>query len=170
MIDNVLNDDSSPLVGIIMESQLDLQIMKVAVHTLKRFKVPYEVKLISAHRTPKRMYAYADDAKKRGIEVIIAGASGGAHMPGMIASSTQLPVIGVPIKRKEHESNDSLLSMFQMPEGFPLATVGVNNARNAGLLALRILSIKYTDIAKELQKYAARKEEDVTYHLEKKIR
>ncbi|MDK2869042.1 MAG: 5-(carboxyamino)imidazole ribonucleotide mutase [Pyrococcus sp.] len=142
-----------PKVGIIMGSDSDLPVMKEAAKVLEEFGVDYEITIVSAHRTPERMYEYAKTARERGIEVIIAGAGGAAHLPGMTASITTLPVIGVPVKSKALNGLDSLLSIVQMPAGVPVATVAINNAKNAALLALRILSIKYPEIAEKLERY-----------------
>jgi 5-(carboxyamino)imidazole ribonucleotide mutase len=128
-----------PLVGVIMGSDSDLKVMKPAVDALAEFEVPYEVRVVSAHRTPDVLYEYATSAARRGLEVIIAGAGGAAHLPGMVASMTPLPVIGVPVPQGHHDGLDSLLSIVEMPEGVPVATVGVGKARNAGLLAVRML-------------------------------
>ncbi|AFK22113.1 5-(carboxyamino)imidazole ribonucleotide mutase [Pyrococcus sp. ST04] len=143
----------APKVGIIMGSDSDLPVMKEAAKVLEEFGVEYEITIVSAHRTPERMYEYAKKARERGIEVIIAGAGGAAHLPGMTASITTLPVIGVPVKSRALNGLDSLLSIVQMPAGVPVATVAINNAKNAALLALRILSIKYPEIAEKLEKY-----------------
>ncbi|CAG0940903.1 5-(carboxyamino)imidazole ribonucleotide mutase [Candidatus Brocadiaceae bacterium] len=129
-------------VGVIMGSESDLPVMQDAIVILKDFQVPFEVKIISAHRTPELMADYASSAHRRGIRVIIAGAGGAAHLPGMTAAYTPLPVIGVPVRLKHLEGLDSLLSIVQMPGGVPVATVGVNQAKNAGLLAVQILSTK----------------------------
>lgn len=130
------------MIGIIMGSRSDLEVMREAVDTAKEFRVPYEVTVVSAHRTPDRMVAYAKGAAERGIKVIIAGAGGAAHLPGMVASLTTLPVIGVPIKsRNSIDGWDSLLSIVQMPAGVPVATMAVNGSRNAGLLAVQILAL-----------------------------
>ncbi|AIF83905.1 5-(carboxyamino)imidazole ribonucleotide mutase [Candidatus Nitrososphaera evergladensis SR1] len=142
-----------PLVGIIMGSDSDLPVMKEAAEFLDSFGVPNEVTIVSAHRTAKRMYDYAKSAKKRGIEVIIAGAGGAAHLPGMTASLTPLPVIGVPIKTKSLDGIDSLLSIAQMPPGVPVATVAINGAKNAGILACQILAAKHPAIAKRIEKF-----------------
>ncbi|NPA32215.1 MAG: 5-(carboxyamino)imidazole ribonucleotide mutase [Aquificae bacterium] len=142
-----------PLVGIIMGSISDWEYMKEASKTLKEMQVPHEVRVVSAHRTPELMYEYAKSARERGIEVIIAGAGGAAHLPGMTASMTTLPVIGVPIPTKHLSGVDSLYSIVQMPAGVPVATVGIGNAKNAALLALRILSIKYPEYEKKLRDY-----------------
>ncbi len=140
-------------VGIIMGSDSDLPVMKDAAEILEEFGVSYELTIVSAHRTPERMYEYAKNADKNGIEVIIAGAGGSAHLPGMVASLTHLPVIGVPVKSRALFGVDSLLSIVQMPGGIPVATVAINNSKNAGLLALRILSIKYPEIGEKIKKY-----------------
>lgn len=131
-----------PLVGIIMGSRSDYKIMLEAATALREFGVPHEVKIVSAHRAPRRMFDYACDARGRGIRLIIAGAGGAAHLPGMVASLTTLPVIGVPIKLSNSlEGWDSILSILQMPSGVPVATVALNGARNAGLLAVQILAM-----------------------------
>ncbi len=141
------------LVGIIMGSDSDLVVMKDAAEMLEKFGIPYEITIVSAHRTPERMYEYAKSAEERGIEVIIAGAGGSAHLPGMVASLTHLPVIGVPIKSKSLSGVDSLLSIVQMPAGIPVATVAINNAKNAAILAARILAIKYPEIRERVKAY-----------------
>lgn len=148
-------------VGIIMGSDSDLQVMKEAAEVLEEFGVPYEITVVSAHRTPDRMYEYAKTAEERGIEVIIAGAGGSAHLPGMTASITTIPVIGVPIMTKALKGIDSLLSIVQMPAGIPVATVAINNARNAGLLAVQILSIKYPDIKEKLKQFREKMKQEV---------
>ena len=130
---------AAPLVGVIMGSDSDLTVMQGAVDVLRDFDVPAEVRVVSAHRTPDAMYEYATTAVARGLRVIIAGAGGAAHLPGMTASLTPLPVIGVPVPLQQLDGMDSLLSIVQMPDGIPVATVGVGKARNAGLLAVRIL-------------------------------
>lgn len=141
------------IVGIIMGSDSDLPVMKEAKEVLDSFGVPSEITIVSAHRTARRMVDYASSAKKRGIEVIIAGAGGAAHLPGMVASLTPLPVIGVPIKTKSLDGLDSLLSIAQMPPGVPVATVSINGAKNAGILACQILATKHSDIARKVEKY-----------------
>ncbi|SDH02249.1 5-(carboxyamino)imidazole ribonucleotide mutase [Fervidobacterium changbaicum] len=156
-VDNV----QKPLVGIIMGSDSDLAIMKEAAQVLEEFGVPYEITIVSAHRTPERMFEYAKTAEERGIEVIIAGAGGAAHLPGMTASITTLPVIGVPVKGSNLEGLDSLLSIVQMPKGVPVATVAINNARNAGLLAISILGVKYPDLREKLKAYKERMRQEV---------
>jgi 5-(carboxyamino)imidazole ribonucleotide mutase len=128
-----------PRVGVIMGSDSDWSVMEDAAHALAEFDVPFEVGVVSAHRTPARMLDYARTAARRGIEVIIAGAGGAAHLPGMVASATPLPVIGVPVPLAKLDGLDSLLSIVQMPAGVPVATVSIGGARNAGLLAVRIL-------------------------------
>lgn len=128
------------LVGVVMGSDSDLPTMKAATDVLAEFGVPYEVRILSAHRTPDEMFAYAREAADRGVRVIVAGAGGAAHLPGMIASATPLPVIGVPVVATPLAGVDALLSIAQMPGGVPVATVAVGNAKNAGLLAVRILA------------------------------
>jgi 5-(carboxyamino)imidazole ribonucleotide mutase len=144
---------SSPLVGIIMGSESDLPVMKQASDILLLFNVAHEIKIVSAHRTVHKMVSYGENAKSRGIEVIIAGAGGAAHLPGMIASLTSLPVIGVPIKTSSLDGLDSLLSMAQMPSGVPVATVAINGSANAAILACQILGIKYPDILSKFEAY-----------------
>jgi 5-(carboxyamino)imidazole ribonucleotide mutase len=150
-----------PLVGIIMGSDSDLPVMMEAAEFLDSFNVPNEVKVVSAHRTTGRMVAYARGAKKRGIEVIIAGAGGAAHLPGMVASLTPIPVIGVPIKTRNLGGLDSLLSMTQMPPGVPVATVAINGARNAGILACQILAIRHDKIAGKVARFKKEMERSV---------
>lgn len=134
------NPSTGPRVGIVMGSDSDWPVMEEAAKALAEFDVAHEADVVSAHRMPERMLAYGRDAAGRGLEVIIAGAGGAAHLPGMLASVTPLPVIGVPVPLKHLDGMDSLLSIVQMPAGVPVATVGVGNARNAGLLAVRILA------------------------------
>ncbi|GAA0434864.1 5-(carboxyamino)imidazole ribonucleotide mutase [Streptomyces luteireticuli] len=131
---------SSPVVGIVMGSDSDWPVMEAAAQALAEFDVPYEVDVVSAHRMPREMVAYGEDAADRGLKAIIAGAGGAAHLPGMLASVTTLPVIGVPVPLKYLDGMDSLLSIVQMPAGVPVATVSVGGARNAGLLAVRMLA------------------------------
>jgi 5-(carboxyamino)imidazole ribonucleotide mutase len=131
---------TTPLVGVIMGSDSDLAVMQAAVDVLTEFVVPYEVRIVSAHRTPDVMSEYARGAVSRGLRVIIAGAGGAAHLPGMVASMTSLPVIGVPVPLSRLDGLDSLLSIVQMPAGIPVATVAIGNATNAALLAVRILA------------------------------
>lgn len=144
---------NKPLVGVIMGSDSDMPVMQAAADQLKEFGIEHEVTIVSAHRTPDRMYEYAKEAKDRGIKVIIAGAGGSAHLPGMVASLTTLPVIGVPVKTSTMDGLDSLLSIVQMPAGIPVATVAVNGAKNAGLLAARILGTTDEEIARKLADY-----------------
>lgn len=160
---------STPLVGIIMGSDSDLKVMVNAANIMKQFNIPFEIKVVSAHRTPERMFEYAKSAKGRGLEVIIAGAGGAAHLPGMVAAMTSLPVIGVPVKLKELDGLDSLLSIVQMPGGVPVATVGINNAKNAGLLAAKILGIKHVDIAQKLEANTQLIKEQVVFDLEDRL-
>ncbi|MBK5279709.1 MAG: 5-(carboxyamino)imidazole ribonucleotide mutase [Bacteroidia bacterium] len=145
---------SRPVVGIIMGSQSDLPIMKEAAEFLDELKIPFELTIVSAHRTPQRMVEYSVQARKRGLKVIIAGAGGAAHLPGMIASMTSLPIIGVPIKSSNSiDGWDSVLSILQMPAGVPVATVALNGAKNAGILAAQILGSSNKVIARKLDKY-----------------
>jgi len=143
----------NPLISIIMGSDSDLPTMEHAIKIIEEFSIPYEVKIISAHRTPDLMYEYAESAKSRGIKVIIAGAGGAAHLPGMTAAKTILPVIGVPIESKSLNGIDSLLSIVQMPKGVPVATVAIGNAgaANAGILAAEIIGLFDDDIQKKIQ-------------------
>ncbi len=141
-------------VGIIMGSKSDLNIMNDAAEVMKAFGIDFEMTVVSAHRTPERMYNYAKDAAKRGLKVIIAGAGGAAHLPGMVASITTLPVIGVPVKSSNSiDGWDSILSILQMPNGIPVATVALNAAKNAGLLAAQILATSNPDLAQKMQDY-----------------
>lgn len=149
------SNGKSPLVGIVMGSHSDLPVMKAAAEKLESFGVPYEISIVSAHRTPQRMVRYAEEAKDRGLKVIIAGAGGAAHVAGMVAALTPLPVIAVPIKTPTLNGLDSLLSMVQMPDGIPVATVAINGAGNAGLLALRILGLSSEGVADKIMKHKA---------------
>lgn len=142
-----------PRVAVIMGSKSDWEYMREAVELLKQFGVEVEARVVSAHRTPEFIYEFAKTAADKGIEVIIAGAGGAAHLPGITASLTHLPVIGVPIPSKHLNGLDSLLSIVQMPYGVPVATVAIGNAKNAALLALRILGIRYPKIAEKLRKF-----------------
>jgi 5-(carboxyamino)imidazole ribonucleotide mutase len=144
-----------------MGSDSDLAVMKDAAEVLESFGVKYELTIVSAHRTPQRMMQYAKTARKRGIKIIIAGAGGAAHLPGMVASATDLPVIGVPIKTKSLDGLDSLLSIAQMPNGVPVATVAINGAKNAGILACEILGTKHDAIGKKIAKYKENMRKDV---------
>ncbi len=142
-----------PLVGVIMGSDSDLPIMQEAAKVLDEFDILYELTIVSAHRTPERMFDYAKTASSRGLKVIIAGAGGAAHLPGMVAAITTLPVIGVPVQTKTMSGIDSLYSIVQMPPGVPVATVAINGARNAGLLAVQILGTQDKKIEAKLIKY-----------------
>ncbi|MDQ0476871.1 5-(carboxyamino)imidazole ribonucleotide mutase [Chryseobacterium sp. MDT2-18] len=142
------------MVGIIMGSQSDLTIMEQAADFLKSLEIPYELTVVSAHRTPERMFEYAKTAKSRGLKVIIAGAGGAAHLPGMVASCTTLPVIGVPILSSNSiDGWDSVLSILQMPSGIPVATVALNGAMNAGILAAKIIGSADEQVSKKLESY-----------------
>ena len=143
----------SPLVGVIMGSDSDLPTMQGAIDVLTDFGVAHEVRVVSAHRTPEVMYEYARTAADRGLRVIIAGAGGAAHLPGMTASMTSLPVIGVPVPLRQLDGLDSLLSIVQMPAGIPVATVAIGNARNAGLLAVRILGITDPELRTRMETF-----------------
>jgi len=140
-------------VGIIMGSDSDLPVMREAADLLSSLGVDYEITIVSAHRTPRRLYEYAETARDRGLKVIIAGAGGAAHLPGMVASITTLPVIGVPIKTKSLKGVDSLYSIVQMPAGIPVATVAINGAKNAGILAAEILATNDENLNEELVEY-----------------
>jgi 5-(carboxyamino)imidazole ribonucleotide mutase len=151
---NTENPHNTPQIGIIMGSQSDLKIMEHAAEVLQQLNIPFELTIVSAHRTPHRMFEYAETARKRGLKVIIAGAGGAAHLPGMVAALTTLPVIGVPIKSSNSiDGWDSVLSILQMPSGIPVATVALNGAANAGLLAAQILSTFNPVISTSLEKY-----------------
>ena len=144
-------DSNNPIVGIVMGSDSDWPVMEAAAEVLEEFGIPYEADVVSAHRMPEDMIAYGREAADRGIRVIIAGAGGAAHLPGMLASVTPLPVIGVPVKLKSLDGMDSLLSIVQMPAGVPVATVSINGARNAGLLALRMLGSGSDGFARQVR-------------------
>ena len=141
------------LVGIVMGSESDLPVMSETAKVLEEFSVMFEILIVSAHRTPEKMMEYAKSAHSRGLKVLIAGAGVAAHLPGMIASLTPLPVIGVPVKTKSIEGLDSLLSIVQMPSGVPVATVAINGAKNAGILAVQILGVKDSKLAAKMQRY-----------------
>lgn len=143
----------SPVIGIIMGSDSDLPTMKDAITICEEFGVSCEVAIVSAHRTPERMFEYAKSAHERGIQVIIAGAGGAAHLPGMVASLTPLPVIGVPVSSRHLQGVDSLYSIVQMPAGIPVATVAIGNAKNAGLLAVQIVAIFQPELLVKVQEY-----------------
>jgi len=140
-------------VGIIMGSDSDLPVMQAAADQLSEFGIAYEMTIVSAHRTPQRLYEYSQSAVERGLKVIIAGAGGAAHLPGMVAAITSLPVIGVPVKSSALSGEDSLLSIVQMPPGVPVATVAINGAKNAGILAAQILGTADNAIAKQVADY-----------------
>src|SRR6187455_854851 len=151
-----------PLVGIIMGSDSDLSVMQAASDLLKEFGIAHEVTVVSAHRTPLRMIEYASKAKERGLHVIIAGAGGAAHLPGMVASVTTLPVIGVPIKSSNSiDGWDSVLSILQMPNGVPVATVALDAAKNAGIIAAQIIGISDKRVAEKLSNYKKQLEKSV---------
>ena len=155
-------------VGIIMGSDSDYPVMKEAVAILKSFNIAYEVTIVSAHRTPERLFDYAKEAHEKGIKVVIAGAGGAAHLPGMIAAISPLPVIGVPIKSSNSiDGWDSVLSILQMPGGVPVATVALNGAKNAGLLAVQILSIADNSLVNKMTSYKKELEQKVMDKVEK---
>jgi 5-(carboxyamino)imidazole ribonucleotide mutase len=155
------------IVGIIMGSDSDLPVMQDAANILDELGVLYELTIVSAHRTPERMYEYAKKAVENGLQVIIAGAGGSAHLPGITASLTPLPVVGVPIKTKNMDGLDSLLSIVQMPPGIPVATVAINGAKNAGLLAAKIIGSSDAVVQKKLTDYQTTLEESVLKKVEK---
>jgi len=142
-----------PVVAVVMGSSSDLPVMQGAVEMLERFGVVHEVRVVSAHRTPREMIAFGQEATARGLRVLIAGAGGAAHLPGMLASVTTLPVIGVPVALSQLDGLDSLLSIVQMPKGVPVATMAVNGARNAGLLAVRILAVGDADLTAKMEAF-----------------
>ena len=148
-------ESKNPIIGIVMGSDSDWPIMKLAAEILDQFNIAYESKIVSAHRTPDDMYVYAENAKERGIKCIIAGAGGAAHLPGMLASKTELPILGVPIPTKHLDGNDSLLSIVQMPKGVPVATfaIGEAGASNSALFAISMLSIENKDLEIKLLEF-----------------
>jgi len=148
-----LSESKNPLVGIIMGSDSDLPVMQAAADTLDDLGIAYELTVVSAHRTPQRMFDYARSAEQRGLKVVIAGAGGAAHLPGMVASLTVLPVIGVPVAVTALQGHDSLLSIVQMPKGIPVATVAIDNATNAGLLAAQIIGSSDLEVREKLQEF-----------------
>ncbi len=156
-----LHSAAEPLVGVIMGSDSDWRVMIDASQALTDFGIPHEVEVVSAHRTPDKLMSYAREARARGIRVIIAGAGGAAHLPGMVASMTPLPVVGVPVPLAYLDGMDSLLSIVQMPSGIPVATVSIGGARNAGLLAARILGTADSDIADRMEEFARNLEAQV---------
>lgn len=154
--------DQQSLVGIIMGSDSDLKVMQAASDVLNEFGVAHEITIVSAHRTPQRMFDYAKNAHRRGLKVIIAGAGGAAHLPGMVAAISVLPVIGVPVKSSNSiDGWDSILSILQMPNGVPVATVALNAAKNAGLLAVQILSLADDTLAEKMKDYKAQMQQQV---------
>jgi 5-(carboxyamino)imidazole ribonucleotide mutase len=158
------NDPGTPLVGIIMGSDSDLGIMQAAADMLKQFGIPFELTVVSAHRTPQRMFNYAQAARERGLKVIIAGAGGAAHLPGMVAAITPLPVIGVPIKSSNSiDGWDSVLSILQMPNGVPVATVALNAAKNAGILAAQLIGAYDENIGDKVAAYKQQLESEVQH-------
>lgn len=148
-------------VGIIMGSKSDYEVMKKACETLDEFSIEYEKKIVSAHRTPELLFDYAKGAKQRGIKVIIAGAGGAAHLPGMVAAITTLPVIGVPVKSSNLSGLDSLLSIVQMPGGVPVGTMAINGSRNAALYALSILALEDDELSQKLEAFRKKQTEEV---------
>ncbi|KAK4778116.1 hypothetical protein SAY87_018303 [Trapa incisa] len=173
-LNTLLSDESldshstaRPRVGIIMGSDSDLPVMKEAAKVLNMFEVPYEIRIVSAHRTPELMFRYAKLARERGVQIIIAGAGGAAHLPGMVASLTPLPVIGVPVRASVMDGLDSLLSIVQMPRGVPVATVAVNNATNAGLLSVRMLGVADVDLQSRMSQYQEDTRDEVLAKAEK---
>ncbi len=150
-----------PLIGVIMGSDSDLTVMSAAATILEEFFIPYELTIVSAHRTPDRMFEYAKKAQSRGLKAIIAGAGGAAHLPGMVAAITPLPVIGVPVLTKTMSGVDSLYSIVQMPSGVPVATVAINGAKNAGLLAVKMLAVADRNLANKVNEYMKKIEKEV---------
>lgn len=158
----------NPLVSIIMGSDSDLQVLQEAGKVLKEFNIPFEITIVSAHRTPKRLYEFSERAHQRGIQVVIAGAGGSAHLPGMVAAISPLPVIGVPVKSSNSlDGWDSILSILQMPGGVPVATVALNNAKNAGLLAVQILSVNDKKLREKMISYKEKLGSDVLKKIDK---
>lgn len=153
-------------IGIIMGSKSDFNVMKEAMEVLDQFGVLYESDIVSAHRTPDYLYTYAKKAKEKGIDIIIAGAGGSAHLPGMVASLCDLPVIGVPIKTSNLDGLDSLFSIVQMPYGIPVGTMAINGSKNAALFALRILGISQHDLLVKMKDFMEKQRDDVLLHKE----
>jgi len=165
---NTPKSGPSPMISIIMGSDSDLPVMRQAADILLEFDLPFEISIVSAHRTPQRMFDFARQAHLRGIQVIIAGAGGAAHLPGMVASLTPLPVIGVPVKSSNSiDGWDSILSILQMPNGIPVATVALNAAKNAGILAARIIGSQQPEILERMIKYQSELEQAVLLKAEK---
>ncbi|MDQ1173098.1 5-(carboxyamino)imidazole ribonucleotide mutase [Microbacterium testaceum] len=156
-----LHSSETPVVGVVMGSDSDWRVMDAASQVLTEFGIPHEVEVVSAHRTPDKLVRYGREARGRGLRAIIAGAGGAAHLPGMLASVTSVPVIGVPVQLATLDGLDSLLSIVQMPAGIPVATVSINGAKNAGLLAARILGSADADIADRVEAYARDLEQQV---------
>ena len=156
-----MTESANPQVGIIMGSDSDLRVMQAAADMLKQLEIPHEMTIVSAHRTPERMMGYAGSARDRGLKAIIAGAGGAAHLPGMVAALTILPVIGVPIAVTALQGQDSLLSIVQMPMGIPVATVAIDNAANAALLAAQIMAVSNIEVAAKLQEFRENQTETV---------
>jgi 5-(carboxyamino)imidazole ribonucleotide mutase len=156
-----MNQQREPLVGVVGGSRSDFPVLEEAVAVLEELDVPCELRVVSAHRTPDHLFRYAEDAADRGVRVIVAGAGGAAHLPGMLAAKTALPVIGVPIPTKHLGGLDSLLSIVQMPRGIPVATVAIGNAANAGLLAAAILALGDPALAERLEAWRARQTQAV---------
>jgi 5-(carboxyamino)imidazole ribonucleotide mutase len=160
-VNRPLHSSDTPLIGVVMGSDSDWRVMSDASQVLSDFAVPHEVEVVSAHRTPDKLLRYGREARERGLRAIIAGAGGAAHLPGMLASVTTLPVIGVPVQLATLDGMDSLLSIVQMPAGIPVATVSINGAKNAGLLAVRLLGATDPALAGALADYAADLEQQV---------
>lgn len=158
---------SKPLVGIIMGSDSDLPVMSAAIEMCEAFGVEYEVDIVSAHRTPEKLVEYSTSAEERGLKVIIAGAGGAAHLPGMVASLTVLPVIGVPVRTSSLDGMDSLLSIVQMPGGVPVATVAINGAKNAGILASQIVGAGDSSLRQKIAEYKNKMRQEVDQKAEK---
>ena len=158
---------SKPLVGIIMGSDSDLPVMSAAAQICEEFGIEFEVDIVSAHRTPAKLVEYATSAEKRGLKVIIAGAGGAAHLPGMVASETPLPVIGVPVRSSSLDGMDSLLSIVQMPGGVPVATVAINGAKNAGILAAQIIGASDSSLREKVSAYKSEMKDQVDAKSEK---
>jgi len=156
-----LTESANPQVGIIMGSDSDLRVMQAAADMLTQLEIPFEMTIVSAHRTPERMMEYAGAARDRGLQAVIAGAGGAAHLPGMVAALTILPVIGVPIAVTALQGQDSLLSIVQMPKGIPVATVAIDNAANAALLAAQIIAVSNSEVAAKLQAFRDNQTETV---------
>lgn len=156
-----MTESANPQVGIIMGSDSDLRVMQAAADMLTQLEIPFEMTIVSAHRTPERMMEYAGAARDRGLQAVIAGAGGAAHLPGMVAALTILPVIGVPIAVTALQGQDSLLSIVQMPKGIPVATVAIDNAANAALLAAQIIAVSNSEVAAKLQAFRDNQTETV---------